>query len=129
MSNNIYNILRIIDNDNQVITPFKKDEVSGYCDDCYRITTKLMETDACADHGCCYKNVCRDGCRFICFCCGDEIEDPYRMGQKGLTKDYRVFIHCDNCADQDKYWYEDHSVYGIIYWSGISEYEYYLRYG
>lgn len=86
------------------------------CDDCLRTVGKnnLVTTFACARDDCCYKNICRDTCVFICSTCNRIIEN--NNGYKHNNK-----IYCNNCKTNE-------TKKNLITWYGLSFEEYNKRY-
>ncbi len=121
---NIYDILRYIDNDNKIIELANINSTEKYCEDCCRYNNNLVKVHACADWlGCCYKMICKNECIFRCSLCYEVFEDVEKGG-KSRDEEGNYYLYCENCVDKERYRYDE-----IITWYGISEYEYYLRYG
>jgi len=89
------------------------------CDDCGRIrkVSDLCQEQACADWDCCFKNVCKDQCAYLCpHCQGTIIIDAHDRSSTGDQEEYV----CNWCHEEF-----------IIHtkWWGITVTEHERRYG
>jgi hypothetical protein len=122
-----------------------------YCDECherYPNQENLMEVPACADSdvgygGCCYKNVCENGCKFVCSLCSyqtNNAEETYKISISALGLDIDMFDEeklyenkdklfiCHNCSISSACPYDDSELCTSCIWYGISSEEWMRRY-
>ncbi|XWV26486.1 putative orfan [Tupanvirus soda lake] len=125
-----------------------------YCDECFMCHNNekdLVEMPACAESdvgygGCCYKNICVDGCQFKCITCScvyTDAKEMYKICDSYLdfiNKDHqeqnqenffnnrdKIFV-CDSCANSGFCSFDMDQLENVELWWGISNNEWLSRY-